>query len=92
MPRMATVGFTANVGRYVGHTPERVSGATVREALDALFALNPKLRGYILDDQGGVRTHVVVFVNGEAIADRTRLTDTIGDDDELFIAQSLSGG
>lgn len=32
-------------------------------------------RPYVLDDQGAVRRHMVVFVNGRQITDRTRLSD-----------------
>ncbi|MBI1372424.1 MAG: MoaD/ThiS family protein [Phycisphaera sp.] len=89
---MPTIGFTANVAKYVDVSPPRLTGDTVRAALEDLFAINPKLRSYVLDDQGAVRTHVVVFVNGEAIADRATLSEAVKDDDEIFIAQALSGG
>ncbi|HLB35267.1 MAG TPA: hypothetical protein VJL31_01715 [Gemmatimonadales bacterium] len=32
-------------------------------------------RPYVLDDQGAVRRHMVVFVNGRQITHRTRLSD-----------------
>jgi sulfur-carrier protein len=38
-------------------------GSTVQEALDRVFAENPLLRSYLLDDQGRLRQHVNVFVN-----------------------------
>ena len=69
-----------------------VEGATVREALDAVFVTNPGLRGYVLDDQGRLRRHVVVFVNGEMIEDRERMSDRVEPSSELFVMQALSGG
>ena len=45
---------------------------TLRGALDAAFELNPRLRGYVLDDQGHLRANVVVFIDGRRIRDRNR--------------------
>ena len=46
----------------------------------------------VLDDQGAVRKHVAIFVNSQLIRDRQTLTDPIGEDDDIFVAQALSGG
>ena len=64
----------------------------MREVLDRVFDANPKLRGYVLDDQGRLRQHVAVFVNGEMVTDRVGLTDALDDADEVFVMQALSGG
>jgi hypothetical protein len=45
----------------------------------------------ILDDQGGLRRHMV-FVGGEPVRDRTRLTDAVAPDAEIAVMQALSGG
>ena len=58
----------------------------------AVFEQVPKLRSYILDDQGAVRTHVVIFVDGIAIHDRKQLSDSVRPDSEIFVMQALSGG
>jgi sulfur carrier protein ThiS len=50
------------------------------------------LRGYVLDDQGALRRHVAVYVNGRPIADRIGLSDPVGPDDEIHVFQALSGG
>lgn len=89
---MATVSFTKNVQRHVTCVPQEVSGNTVADVLDTVFAENPQARGYVLDDQGALRRHVVVFVNGRAIQDRDRLTDPVEPNDEVFVMQALSGG
>jgi sulfur-carrier protein len=60
--------------------------------LDAVFATQPRLRSYILDDQGRVRRHVAIYVNGDRIADRNRLGDPVTEADEVFVFQALSGG
>lgn len=67
-------------------------GRSVREALEAVFAENPRARGYVLDDQGALRPHMVVFVNGKQIRDRRGLTDPVPDGGDLYVMQALSGG
>ena len=61
-------------------------------ALAAVFETRPALRGYVLDDQGGLRRHVAVYVNGRLVNDRTGLTDPVGPRDEIYVFQALSGG
>jgi len=89
---MARVCFTPNLQRHVA-APEAVApGATVREVLDGVFAANPRLRGYLVDEQGALRKHVSIFVNNLPIADRARLSDPVAPDAEIFVMQALSGG
>lgn len=89
---MAVVSFTPNIQRHVPCPDIEVTGATVREVLDAAFALNPPARGYVLDDQAGLRKHMIVFVDGVMVRDRARLSDPVGANSRVFVFQSLSGG
>ena len=89
MPRVA---FTPNLERHVSCPAQDVEGATVRDALDAVFAANARLRSYILDDQDRVRQHVYIFINNERIADRERLSDPVKAQDEIYVMQALTGG
>lgn len=89
MPR---VTFTANLQRHLDVPSLDVGGARVGEVLAAVFAQRPKLRSYIVDDQGRLRRHVNIFVNSAMIADRDGLSDAVRPDDEVFIFQALSGG
>ena len=89
MPRVV---FTQNLQRHVNCPPAAVRGATVREALDAVFSANPLARGYVLDDQGELRPNMMVFVDGAMIRDRARLTDPVAIDAEIYVMQALSGG
>lgn len=89
---MANVVFTANLQRHVQSPPGRTGGATVREALEEIFARSPLLRTYVLDDQGRVRKHMSVFVDGQQICDRETLADPVGPDSEIYVLQALSGG
>lgn len=89
---MPTVLFTQNLQRHVRIGPCEVTAQTVGQAMEAVFAREPKLRGYLLDDQGAVRHHVVIFVDGEPIRDRVKQTDAVRPDSEIYVAQALSGG
>jgi molybdopterin converting factor small subunit len=89
---MARVSFTSNLKRHLAVPPANVAGRTVRDALEQVFAANPPLRGYVLDDQGRLRKHVNIFVNGSMIADRAGQSDRIVDNDEIYVMQALSGG
>jgi molybdopterin converting factor small subunit len=89
MPRVL---FTANLQRHVVCPAMSVDAATVGEALLRVFAEQPALRGYVLDEQGAVRHHVVIFVDGRPIADRRNLTDPVSTDSEVYVFQALSGG
>jgi len=89
---MPEVKFTQNLERHMSAPAVEVAGATVREVLDQVFERNPQLRSYVLDDQGRLRKHVVVFVDGELVEDRIRLSDPVEPASELFVMQALSGG
>jgi sulfur-carrier protein len=89
MPR---VSFTPHLQRFIDVPPREVDGHTVAEALARVFADNPRLRSYILDEHGHVRQHVTIFVGEEAIRDRAALSDAIDSDTEIFVLQALSGG
>ena len=46
----------------------------------------------MLDDQGALRTHVVVFVDSEQIADRDEQSDPVREGADIWVMQALSGG
>jgi molybdopterin converting factor small subunit len=79
-------------GHAVGEVALDIDGASVGEVLDELFARHPNLRGYVLDEQGTVRHHVAVFVDGDAIRDKRNLAQPLGDHAEVYVMQALSGG
>ena len=89
---MAQLKFTQHIQRRLAAPPMDVPGSTVREALDNAFREQPKLRTYVLDDQGRLRKHVVIFIDGRMVADRGELSDNVGENSELLVMQALSGG
>lgn len=89
---MPTVAFTPNLQRHLDCPDVSVTADTVFDALEAVFRDNPRLRGYVLDEQGRLRQHVAVFVAGELVRDRVRLSDTVAANQDIFVMQALSGG
>ena len=89
MPR---VTFTPHLQRFLDAPPVEVAGTTVAQALDAVFAANPRLRGYVVDERGHLRKHVTVFVGDSPIRDRVAMTDAVEASTEIFVLQALSGG
>jgi molybdopterin synthase sulfur carrier subunit len=89
---MPKVSFTPNIQRHVLCPDTEAAGESVREVLDNVFAQNPRARSYVLDDQAALRKHMTVFVDGEAIRDRARLSDRVGPKSTIRVFQALSGG
>ncbi len=89
---MAHIVFTANLRMHHPADPGDAPGDTVAQVLAHVFTKSPSLRSYVLDDQGAVRKHITIYVDNEPIRDRTKLTDTVRPDSEIFVAQALSGG
>ena len=90
---MATVKFTYALERFfpgLKEVPAR--GNTLREILDELEASYPRVCSYLLDDQGNLRRHVNIFIDGTMIRDRLSLSDPFSPNSEIYIMQALSGG
>jgi hypothetical protein len=89
---MPTVRFTANIQRHVACPTLTVAGTTVREVLDGYFAANEPARSYVLDDQGRLRQHMAIFIDGRQVRDRQALADRVAEDATVDLIQALSGG
>jgi sulfur carrier protein ThiS len=89
---MATVRFTRNIQRHIACPTREIAGETLRQVLDEYFQANPQARGYVLDDQGRIRHHMVVFIDGEQARDREHLTDSVTSNAVIDVIQALSGG
>jgi hypothetical protein len=89
---MPSVRFTRNIQRHVECPTLEVPGATLGEVLDAYFAANERARGYVLEDDGRLRKHMAVFIDGRQIEDRDHLSDLVSRDAVIDVVQSLSGG
>jgi len=89
---MTRISFTSNIQRHVDAPQLDVEAWTVGEALERYFDSYPGVRTYVLDNQGAVRHHMLVLLDGIAITDRARLSDPLPPGSEIFVFQALSGG
>ena len=89
---MARLVFTQQLRRFTDAPEVVTAAATLRSALEEAFAATPNLRGYILDDQGHLRKHVIVFIDGRRVRNYQTLDDVLGPDSEAHVMQALTGG
>ena len=89
MPRIA---FTRHLQAVGPSELADYAGATVGELIEAVAADYPRLKSYVLDDQGRVRKHIAIFVDGTMQKRSTALTLPVGKDSEIYVFQALSGG
>lgn len=89
---MATLHFTQNLRRHTACPDCTLAATTVAELLERYFADYPTVRSYVLDDQGEVRKHVKVLVDGHNLSDRAALSDRLEEDSQVYVFQALSGG
>ena len=90
---MANVNFTYALRRFFPEIkPEPVDAGDVAALLEKLETKYPGFQSYIVDDQGRLRKHVNIFVDGILIHDRIKLSDTLTKGSDVYIMQALSGG
>lgn len=89
---MARVFFTANLRRHVDCASMDADGTCVREVLARVFAVQDRLGHYVLDDQGALRKHMTILVDGRRISDLETLSDAVAPSSEIWVMQALSGG
>ena len=75
-----------------GAVSASVEGATVGEALEALYAQHGELRERIADTDGGLRRFVNVYLGGEDIRFLDGLETPVADGDEVTILPAVAGG
>ena len=86
MPRLI---FTNHLNGIAPTGEPEFPGETVAEVLAAAFAAHPGLRHYILDDQGRLRKHVIIFVDNARVS---ALATPVAEASEIYVLQALSGG
>jgi MoaD family protein len=75
-----------------GATSAEVDGATVGEALEALYDRFGELRTRMAGDDGGLRRFVNVYIGGEDIRFLDGLDTPVTDGAELTVLPAVAGG
>ena len=89
---MAQVFFTAHLRAVIEAPSVNADGRMVGEALDCVFRSHPRLKGYVLDEQGALRQHVCIFLDGTRLAHEAALAAPVSPTSEIYVMQALSGG
>jgi hypothetical protein len=90
---MPNVRFTYALKRFFPGLKEvSAGGKSLREIFTELEKYYPGISSYILDEQGSLRKHVNIFIDGKMISDRKTLSDSFATSSEIYIMQALSGG
>ena len=74
-----------------GSRTVEVTGATVSQALDDLFAQHPALRARVTDD-GGLSSFINVYVNDRDVRYRDGLETPVGPEDTIILLPAMAGG
>ncbi len=85
---MAKVMLRAPLSELCGGRAHAIAGSTVGEVLVALEREHPPIAGWVLDEQGRIREHVNVFVNGIHGEERT----PVAGDDHVHVLPAITGG
>lgn len=89
---MATLEFAPALQRHAAAPALTAPAESLQSLLSAAFEQQPALQSYVLDEQGCVRKHVAVFLNGRLLHDRKHLDVPLAPEDRVYVAQALSGG
>jgi sulfur-carrier protein len=89
---MAKIAFTRHLQAVGPSDLVAYDGATVGQLLEAVAADYPRLKGYVLDDQGRVRKHIAIFVDGQMQPRTQALALPVSESSEVYVFQALSGG
>jgi molybdopterin synthase sulfur carrier subunit len=88
MDDMPHVILRAPLSEMCGGRSHTLAGTTVVEVLKTLETAYPAVTGWILDEQGLIREHINIFVNGERGREETRVDET----DRVQVLPAISGG
>ena len=89
---MPTVVCTSRLHAVGPAKAEQFAGTTLTQLLQNMAETYPRLTAYLLDDQGQIRKHVAIFIDGELMPGQTALTAPLRSESEVYLMQALSGG
>lgn len=88
-----TVSIPSALRQYTKNRSDvDLEASTVEELLLRLDGIFPGLRAFIMDESGGVRRYVNIFVNQEDIRSEEGLMTKLKDGDRVYIIPAVAGG
>ncbi|MGI9595383.1 MAG: ubiquitin-like small modifier protein 1 [Acidimicrobiales bacterium] len=75
-----------------GQSAVEASGQSIGDVVKALITEYPGLGDNLVDDAGGIRKFVNVYVNDEDIRFMDKLDTEVADGDEVAILPAVAGG
>ena len=90
---LVTIELPSLLGPVTG--PQRsleIEADTLAGALDAMIDAQPALRVHVFDETGGLRQHVLCFVNDTNSRWLESMEAPLSDGDTIRIIQAVSGG
>jgi molybdopterin synthase sulfur carrier subunit len=83
----------ATLRRYAGDQAEvQIRSGTLGTALDDLSERLPQLERRLRDEQGRLRPHVLMFVDGVSVRGGSPMDTPLPEGAEVFVAPAVSGG
>lgn len=90
---MVQVNFTSHLEVFFPTLKtQKVMALTLSELFSKLNKLYPGLSSYLLEDNGVIRKHVNVFLDGILVENKNNMNQSLEGVSEVFILQALSGG
>ena len=75
-----------------GETSVTIEGATIGAIVDALEATYPGMQARLIDEDGGLRHFVNIYLDGEDVRYLDGLNSAVRDNAELSIVPAVAGG
>ena len=90
---MVQVNFTSHLEVFFPKIKSQtIEAKNLTDLLKKLNQIYPGITGYLLEDNGSIRKHVNVFLDGIALINKDDLSVSLENINEVFIMQALSGG
>ena len=90
---MAKIEFSLQLASHVDCPASgELQPGSLREGLNHWFEQYPNLADYLLDDDGQLRGHLSVFIDGEIAVQAEALDAQVADEADVFVMQAISGG
>ena len=90
---MPHLEFTSQLAQHVEcPATQRVTATSLHEALETMFTQFPGLRTYLTKEDGSLKQHIAIFIDGEMLPHGDSLDVRVSDNSEIFVMQALAGG